>query len=146
MTPQQILDTLERLLRYAQHPDVREIYRYAESLEGIGLIYSSRAKAFVWLAPNAKAQPAELPAELPPWETRVQHVLKLLVELMDAARPAGIDAWRTVAVEGTDLSPCGLEIRAGQTRAVVQVTAGGAPGKDSDPADWADWTIPADIA
>jgi hypothetical protein len=146
VTPQQILDTLERLLRAAQHPDVIEVYRYAQSHEGIGIVYSTRAKAFVWLAPDAVSTPAELPAELPPWETRVQHVLTLLVELLDAARPAGIDGWRTVAVGGTDLAPCGLEVRAGQTRVVLRVTAGGAQGKDSDPQDWAGWTIPAGIA
>jgi hypothetical protein len=146
VTPPQILDTLERLLRAAQHPDVIAVDRFASSLTGIAITYQSQAHAYVWLAEDAVVKPAELPAVLPDYKDRVQHVLRLCVDLLEAVTPSGIDAWRTVAVEGAQLSPCGLEVRAGQAGVVLRVTAGGAPGTDSDPATWAGWTIPADIA
>ncbi len=143
MIPQQILDTLERLIVACQHPDIDSVYRYGPE-QSIGIVFHSQARAFIW--PSEKpGKPAELPAEPQEYRHRVQYVLSLLSDLLDVVKPDGVQ-WRTVGVDGTHLSPCGLEIRAGQTRMLLQVTAGGAPAKDTDPASFADWRIPEGIS
>lgn len=138
----QIFDMLDRLIQAAGHPDITGTYRYGDSETAVAVTYASGAKAFVWPADKAKATPVDLPDDPGDYRARVGYLLRLLVDLLDTARPDGW-VWRTVGVEGVDLAPCGLEIRAGGTSVVVRVTAGGAPGPDTDPESFAGWALPS---
>src|SRR3954463_7956193 len=45
-----VLDTIERLRTAAQHPDVVRVYQFADAQGGVGVVYSSDAKAFFTIA------------------------------------------------------------------------------------------------
>ncbi len=140
-----VLDTIERLLNAAQHPDVTRIYRYAYQGEpALALVYSSGVKAYIRPLvekPRPKVTAVDLD-DVGEWRHRVGYVIQLLTDVLEIARPDGWQ-WRTVAIEGTDRAPSGVEIRAGQTDVVLKVTCGSA-SPDSDPASWAGWAIPAE--
>lgn len=137
-----IFDMLERLINAAGHPDITGTYRYGQDETAVAVTYASGAKAFVWPAEKTKVTAVDLPDDPGDYAARVRHLLHLLVDLLETARPDGW-VWRTVGVDGVDLAPCGLEIRAGGASVVVRVTAGGAPGPDTDPESFAGWKLPS---
>lgn len=141
-----VLDTIRRLLGAAGHPDMTRVELFDGAQRGVQVVYRSQAKAFVWVVERKVAtKPADFPEQMPDYKTRVMHLLRLIVDLLEQVRPAGVEAWRTVSVEGVALEPCGLQVRAGGETVLLRVTAGGAPGEDTDPATFADWRIPARI-
>lgn len=138
-------DLIERLLTAARHPDIAAVERFGPDSRNLTIVYGSKAKAFLTVVVGAKTRPEPLPDDMPEYKFRALHALKLIGDLLDAAKPDGVQ-WRTVAIEGTHLSPCGLELRSADgATTVLQVTAGGAMVADANPADWADWQIPADL-
>lgn len=146
MTGDDLLTVLERLFKAAQHPDVTRVERFDGALHGVAAIYTSGAKAFFSVVTDrAQTQQADMPADLGPWKVRTHHALKLLLDLLEVAQPAGWK-WRTVNIAGVPKSPSGIEFTDGAGTVLVRVTAGGPMALDSDPADWAGWTIPADVS
>jgi hypothetical protein len=142
MSAQQILDTIERLLTAAHHPDIAGVDRYGPAGLNVAVTYASGAHAYVWAVPGRTVvKPVDLPENLGDYRPRVLHLIKLVCDLLEMARPDGMQ-WRTVAVDGVHLAPCGIEVRAGGETTLLQVNAGGAPGLDSDPAAWDGWRIP----
>lgn len=147
MSAGQVLDTIERLFTAAGHPDIAEVTTYLGNTgPAIEVVYQSKAKAFIWpVTDDATATPTELPDELPEYKFRASYALKLLTDMLTIARPEGW-RWRTVAVEGVALRPCGLEVWAGGRTTLLRVTSASTPlPADSDPADWAGWQPPASI-
>lgn len=144
MSAERVLDTVEKLVRAAGHPDITDVYRYDDrGTKAVGIVFGSLAKAWIWPS-SERRKPADLPADLGSYEPRTNHMLKLLVDLFEIAQPSGW-AWRTVSVEGVHLAPCGIEVDTGGDVVLLRVTAGGAlKDKDTEPARFADWTIPAD--
>ncbi len=147
MTADRALDIVRGLFGAAQHPDIRNAARYENrSQQGVAVLYRSGAKAFLWLA-EGRTKPADFPEEFPEYKHRAMYALKLLVDLLDAVRPVGVEAWRTVEVEGTALSPCGVEIRAGGETVLLRVTSASPPVEETaHPSQWAGWEIPAGIS
>lgn len=148
MNTTDVLDLIEKLLTAAGHPDIAQVEQYGQgtpqSPAGVAVTYQSGAQAFVWaVAGKPKTEPVELPEDLGPYKFRANHALKLVIDLLEAAKPAGIGGWRTVAYDGVGQRPAGLEVRTDQGVVALRVTSGGAPGPDSDPQAWAGWTIPA---
>lgn len=142
-----VLDVVIRaLLVGAQHPDIAEITRYGRD-QSIDVTYQDLARAYIWpVADDVATRPVDL-GDLGPYKARTRHMLKLIVDLLDVAEPDGWQ-WRTVAVEGVPLEPCGLEVRAGSAVTLLRVTAGGSlvpEEKQSDPATWVGWALPADL-
>ncbi len=142
-----ILDTVAALYTAARHPDIVRAERYETSAhEGVEVVYRSNAKAHLWVPPKPlKTEPADLPAVMPAYKFRVLYALQLLVGLLDAAKPAGIQAWRLVKVEGFDLTPSGIELRTDDGVVLLKATGGSPTGLDADPSQWADWEIPDGI-
>lgn len=143
MAGDSVLDTIERLLKAAQHPDMTAFSRFSNpSYTGIAITYADDAHAFISVEPEkVKTRVVRLPEVMPEYKTRVVHLLALLVELLELTKPAGWQ-WRLVEVEGVHLSPSGLEVNVNGAVTLLRVTAGGAPGVDTDPATFADWRIP----
>lgn len=144
MSAGQILDTIERLFRTAGHPDIVSVGRYGPG--DVEVTYRSLAKAFIWqVRDDVNTRPVEQPDDLGEYKFRAPHALKLLTDLLEIAQPDGW-RWRTVAVEGVALAPCGLQVRAGGTDVLLRVTSASTPlPTDSDPADWANCQLPASI-
>lgn len=143
-----VLDTIERLLKAAQHPDIAGVSQYEGNTgRAIEVAYQSQAKAFIWpVTEKVTTAPADLPNALPEYKFRAQHALKLLCDLLELAKPDGW-RWRTVSVEGAALAPCGLEVWMGGKTTLLRVTSASTPlPKDSDPADWADYQLPPSIS
>lgn len=146
MAGDSVLDIIERLLSSAQHPDMTAFSRFSASYTGIAITYADDAHAFISVEPEkVKTRVVRLPEVMPEYKTQVVHLLALLVDLLELAKPAGWQ-WRLVEVEGVHLSPSGLEVNVNGAATLLRVTAGGAPGVDTDPATFADWRIPADLA
>lgn len=147
MTVAPVLDTVEKLLTAARHPDIADVYRYPyQGQQAVGIKYKSGAKAFIWpVAGRTPAQPVELPDDLGDYKPRVKYVLRMLVDLLDLAKPDGWQ-WRVVSVAEVGDQPTALELRVNGQPTLLRVTSGGAPAADSDPADWAGWTYPNDVA
>jgi hypothetical protein len=120
---------------------VVRVYQVSDALGGVCVVYSSDAKAFFSIATAKGVKPAELGEDLGPWKFRAHHALRLLLDLLEAAQPDGW-RWGTVAVDGVDASPSGIEITANGQTVVLRVTAGGAMAADSNPEGFADYRIP----
>lgn len=142
-----VLDTIERLLNDAGHPDVVEVSRYPHHGEqAVKIRYRDQAQAFIWPEQGKRTRPAGQD-DLGPYAARAGHVIDLLVKLLDIAQPEGW-RWRTVAVEGVHREPAGIEVSAGGATVLLRVTSGAstlAEEAQSDPASWADWEPPASI-
>lgn len=146
MNSNHVLDVIEKLWTAAQHPGVTRVERFDGALHGVAVIYTSGAKAFFSVVTDrVQTQQADMPADLGPWKVRTHHALKLLLDLLEVAQPAGWK-WRTVNIAGVPKSPSGVEFTDGAGSVLVRVTAGGPMALDSDPADWPDWTIPAGVS
>ncbi|MFI5934172.1 hypothetical protein [Actinoplanes sp. NPDC051494] len=146
MTPAEALDLVERLLTAAQHPDVSRVYRYDGATSGVALTYRSDAKAFFSPMPGkVGVQPADLPEDLGRWTFRGNYALKMLVDLLEAVRPAAVTGWRTVAIDKIAMKPAGIELSGPGGTVVLRVTSGGPMGLDSDPADFENWRLPEGI-
>ncbi len=143
-----VLDIIAALFTRARHPDIIRAERYETSAQkGVQVVYRSGAKAHLWIPPKPlKTEPADLPAEMPDYRFRVLYALQLLVGLLEAAKPAGVQAWRLVKVEGFDLAPSGIELRTDDGVVLLKATGGSPTGLDADPAEFADWRIPESIS
>ena len=135
------LDTIAALFQAAGHPDITAVERYGRDGQSVVVRYRPKAEAF-FEPSKAKSSPVELPEILPPYRFRAQHALKLLVDLLEVAKPAGITGWRTVGIDGVDLAPCGIELRTDSGVVLLRVTAGSPTLLDADPQEWADWRPP----
>ena len=97
---EQVLDTVERLLKAAQHPDMTAFQHFSASYTGLTITYADQAHAFISIEPaKVKTRAAQLPEVMPEYKTRVVHLLTLLVDLLDLARPAGWQ-WRSSRSRG----------------------------------------------
>jgi len=129
----------------AEHPDIAGVDQYGPAGLNVAVTYASGAQAYVWAVPGRTvANPVDLPEDLGDYQPRVLPLIKLVCDLLETARPDGMQ-WRTVAVEGVHLAPCGIEVRAGGETTLLHMNAGCAPGLDSDPAAWDGWQIPATV-
>jgi hypothetical protein len=142
MAGDSVLDVVECLLKAAQHPDMTAFSRFGASYTGLAITYASQAHAYISIEPaKVQTRAAHLPEVMPDYKTRATHLLALLVDLFETVQPAGW-RWRLVEVEGVHLVPSGIEVNANGAVTLLRVTAGGAPGEDTDPATFADWRIP----
>lgn len=149
----QVLEVVERLFNAAEHPDIVEVKRYGRDLKpggqspaGVSITYGSGAQTYLFAdEPSTPTpQPHPLPEQMPPLKLRAQHALKLLVELLDVARPDGFTAWRTVSFPGISMEPCALEIRCTDgTSAYLRATCASGSTGDPDTEPFPDYVIPA---
>jgi hypothetical protein len=144
MSAQQVLDVLERLVTAAGHPDIVRVEQFGGSMGGLAIVYRSGATAY--LSPvTEKATAVGLPGVLPEYQFRIQHALRLLVDVLEVAKPSGW-RWRTVGIDGVALSPCGLEVDGPAGRVVFRAIGGSPTLHDADPAVWAGWSVPGEVA
>jgi len=141
-----LLDLVQRLLSAAQHPDVSSVERYDGAAKGVVVTYRSGAKVFfAGAAGKPRTEPAGLGDDLGPWKFRRNYAMRMLLDVLEVARPAGLSGWRTVAIEKVDVKPGGIELVTDSGPMVLHVTSGGPMILDSDPADFAGWRVPDGI-
>lgn len=155
MQSAQVLDVVERLFNAAEHPDIVAVERYGRDVQpggqspaGVAVTYQSGAQAYLWAdEPGRPApEPCPLPDEMPELKFRALPALKLLVELLDVARPAVFTAWRTVAFNGLGLKPSGLELRcADGSTAYLRATSGSGPTHEPTTPQHTDYAIPEGV-
>ncbi|GIM88792.1 hypothetical protein [Paractinoplanes toevensis] len=162
----EILDVVEDLLRRAEHPDITAITRYGDSnqpwgpsaerskvkgVTGLKVAHQSTATAMLWGADLPGETPLDVPATLPEPKYRAARLAILVVQLLDAARPAQFKAWRLVALpdmgptEQRGTFPSGVSIvTADGTRMLLCTSSTGAMVGD-EPAEepFPDWQVPA---
>lgn len=150
-----VLDIVERLHQAAAHPDVKAIRRYGRDSEpggqsppGVALTYRSGSEAYFAAVLQAAVEPVELPEafDAQTFRARIQPALRLLVQLLGAAKPAEFTVWRTVGFPGVGASPCGLEIRcADGSTAYLRVTSGFGGNAALDVDGFPEYRIPAAV-
>ncbi|WP_328344626.1 hypothetical protein [Micromonospora sp. NBC_00421] len=102
-----VLDVVEALLRAAEHPDYTNITRYGrdslpggQSPAGVKAAHMSGSTSMLWAA--------EVPREATPVQadddvlvtSMPGRMLRLMVRLLDAARPNGFTSWQLCAAPG----------------------------------------------
>jgi hypothetical protein len=166
-----VLDTIERLLRAAGHPDIVDIERYGPNqgawgpsvktpgmdqrgITGVRVTHQSTATASLWEANWHGETPVDTPAVMPPpRQNRGPRLAILTAWLLDIARPGDFKAWRLVAlpeVGKTDTrgaTPVGLSvITADGQRVLLRASATGAVvGEDPLDEPFPDWEPPPSI-
>jgi hypothetical protein len=155
METAQVLNVVERLFNAAEHPDIALVKRYGRDVKpggqspaGVSLRYQSDSEVYIWAATgDGKPVPADLPAVMPSLRVRAPYALRMLVQLLDTAKPDLFTAWRTVSFPGLGLpQACGLELKGSDgTSFYLRVTAGSGP---TDPAadPFPDYVIPEGVA
>ncbi len=134
-------DIVAALFDSCGHPDIIGVERYGKNDQAVMVRYRAGAEAF-FEPTTGKTAPVDLPEQMPAYKFRAQHALKLLVGLLEAAKPAGVTGWRLVSINGVDLAPCGIELRTDSGVVLLRVFGGSPTGLDADPSEWADWRIP----
>ncbi len=169
MQPSPLLDLVERLLQAAEHPDIVKIERYgpgqgpwgpdvetskAKSITGIMVRHQSTATASLWEAVWPGEQPVDPPAVWPvPRQNRAPRLLLLVGQLLEAAKPAKVKAWRLVSLPKLGLAdkqaglPFGLSaVLTDGSRWLLRATATGPTvGTDPEEEPFPDYTIPKGV-
>ncbi len=170
MQPSPLLDLVERLLKAAEHPDIVKVERYGPgrgpwgpdvdqkkgpAATGILVRHQWSATASSWLAQwPGEEQPVDEPSELPPpRQNRAPRLAILVKQLLDAAQPAHLKAWRLVKLPNLGRAdtqahlPFGLSVvTAGGGRELMRVTATGATeGFDFDADPFPGYVIPEGV-
>lgn len=165
MSANQVLDTVERLLRSAQHPDIVAIERYgpnqgpwgpsvqespAKGITGVRVTHQSTATASLWLAVWPGEIPVPAPAVMPAPKLRAARIAILAAQLLDVARPPEFKAWRLVALPGIGLDedlPSGLSfVTAAGERVLLRSSATGVTvGEEPEEEPFPAYQLPASI-
>jgi hypothetical protein len=163
----QVLDTIERLLTAADHPDIVKVERYGpgdgpwgptvqeskvKHITGVKVTHQSTATASVWEAIWPGEQPVDPPTTLPaPRSARAPRLLILVSQLLDVAQPETLKAWRLVTLP--DLGATGSTLPAGLSlvdrdggRLLLRATATGPTVGDEPTVDpFPDYVIPEEV-
>ncbi|WP_250036812.1 hypothetical protein [Paractinoplanes maris] len=164
----QVLEVVERVLVAAEHPDIVKVERTGtgtdawgpsaaksrtNKIAGVKVTYTSTATAMLWGAVWPGAKPLPLPAEPPMIGDRVARLSILVVQLLDAARPAAFTSWHLVSLpdlgpsDRTGSAPAGVSVTcADGTAVLLRASSTGATVGDEPKTDpYADYVIPAGL-
>lgn len=160
MRNNQLLDVIAGLLRAAQHPDYCNVARYGadqmpggQSLAGVKATHLSGSTSMLWAA-LAPRDAVPVPADDSMLTSMPGRTLRLMMALLDAARPAEFTSWELCAAPGvgwpeTGRSPSAIRIvGADGTVAYLRATAASGPGggaaePKTDPCP--DYEIPQEV-
>ncbi|WP_436532878.1 hypothetical protein [Actinoplanes sp. HUAS TT8] len=153
----ELLDLLKRLIEAGQHPDITDVSVFSRGpeLARNGVAVKDRWSGSTFLSGSdwKRESPVETPAVLPPPKKGVQRIATLTIMLLDAARPAQLQAWRPVALpdlgptDARGATPAGLSIVcADGTHFLLRATQGGSqlPTPDEDPHP--EWRVPEGLS
>jgi hypothetical protein len=139
-----VLDVVEKLHNVAEHPDIEQVSRYGRDLKpggqspaGVCLRYQSGSEVYIWASADRNPAAVVLPEPVASRRLRIPHAIRLLVQLLDTARPELFTAWRTVGFPDLDMpQACALELKGRDGSSfILRFTAGSAPtDPDDDPA------------
>ncbi len=153
----EVLDLLKRLLVAAQHPDVADVYTYGagtkESPGGVAVKDVRGGKMFLAGSDWKGEQPIDVPEILPAPKQGAQRILTLAIQLLDAARPAQLQAWRAVTLpdlgptDARGVTPAGISLVAADgSRFLLRAMHGGSQTGDPDVDPNPEWRVPAGIS
>ncbi|MEU4563355.1 hypothetical protein AB0F72_33660 [Actinoplanes sp. NPDC023936] len=150
----EVLDVIERLLTESGHPEIAAVTRYGTDVvaggpspSGVRVRYTSGAEAYLWGAvwPGENILPTP---DVLPWPARADRIAVFTARLLDAARPATLNEWHVVALDGLGPSgargkaPRGLRIVAADgTSVLLRATAAGAPMPEPALDPYPEWTV-----
>lgn len=155
MKPAAVLDVFEQLLTAAAHPDIVDVSRYGKDVEpggqspaGVCVKHQSGSEAYLWVA-AARPEPTPCPIEggVPAPKFRAHRLLRLVLDLLDVAKPDVFTGWAPCAFPGVyPDAAAGLRVahRDGGVT-FLRVTAGAGPAGDPTEEPFPDYTIPEGV-
>ncbi len=169
MAKTSVLDVMERLLTAAAHPDIVHVERYGpglgpwgpnvqqstvKAITGVRVVHQSTATASLREAVWPGEQPVDVPAVMPaPKQNRAPRLAIFAYQLLEAARPAELKAWRLVTLPdlGNQAKQAGLPfglsvVTADGQKMLLRVTATGPTvGGEPDDEPYPDYVIPEEV-